>query len=377
MKSRILLVSSLLALSLGACGSHGGAGSGSLEKDLSKGKALAVLGPVEINEGYLELLSRVNPNIAPQLKNPAGKKRLIDSLLEQELLYKESMNRSIPNKPEVQEKAALYERVIFAQAVLDDAVDQKAKDYYAQNKDKEFSRVKVAHILLKTTPNPPAPTDKMKTPPPAPDTKALEAEALKRAQEAEAKLKGGATWEAVVEEYSDDRGSKTRGGEIGMLSRGDRRAERLGWEPLIDQSFKMKVGDISDPILAKDGYHIIKVLEASSVAPYEEVQNTIKFKLRSQVKNELMAKLTGGKPTEYKDESLKALGASPAGMLPQGTAGSTPPINPGASQPVNPAPAPAAAPPGAAPAPAPAAAAPTEAGKETPKTPVQAPGKQP
>ncbi|MCC6272143.1 MAG: peptidylprolyl isomerase [Deltaproteobacteria bacterium] len=324
MKASRYAITSLLALALAACGGGKSAGSGSLESDLNKGKALAELGPVDINEGYLEVLSRVNPNISAQIKTPAGKKRLIDSLLEQELLYKESLNRGIPDKPEVQEKAALYERVIYAQAVLDDAVDKKSKEYYEQNKEKEFSRVKVAHILLKTAPTPPAPGDKGK-PPAQPDTKALEAAALKKAQEAKAKLAGGAAWEVVVTEYSDDRGTKTRGGEIGLLSRGDRRAERLGWNELIEKSFTMKAGEISDPILAKDGYHIVKVVEVAQVAPYEEVQNTIKFKLRSQVKNELMANLTKGKTTEYKDDSLKALGAPAAAAQPPTPAGGAAP----------------------------------------------------
>jgi len=310
MKVRAILVSSCLALSVAACGSQGSApGAGDLEKRLNQGKELAVLGPVSIDEGYLEVLSRVNPNISAQLKNPAGKKRLIDSLLEQELLYKESMNRGLAKKPEVQEKAALYERVIFAQAVLDDSVDKKAKEYYDANKEKEFSRVKLAHILIKTATPPPPGADKAKTPP-APSGLS-EAEALKKAQEAKAKLAAGTAWEVVVTEYSDDRGSKARGGEIGLVARGDRRAERFGWEEMIEKSFTMKAGDISDPILAKDGYHIVKVVEVAQVAPYEEVQNTIKFKLRSQVKNELMTSLTGGKPIEYKDESLKAAASAP------------------------------------------------------------------
>lgn len=372
MKASRYAVTSLLALSLAACGGGKSAGSGSLESDLNKGKALAELGPVDINEGYLEVLSRVNPNISAQIKSPAGKKRLIDSLLEQELLYKESLNRGIPDKPEVQEKAALYERVIYAQAVLDDAVDKKAKEYYDQNKEKEFSRVKVAHILLKTTPTPPAPGDKGK-PPAQPDTKALEAAALKKAQEAKAKLAGGAAWEVVVTEYSDDRGTKTRAGEIGLISRGDRRAERLGWNELIEKSFTMKAGEISDPILAKDGYHIVKVLEVAQVAPYEEVQNTIKFKLRSQVKNELMANLTKGKATEYKDESLKALGAPAAPAVPGAAA--QPPAGGGASAPaiqVEAKPAPSAPAPAAAPA-NPGA----EKGEGGKKSEAAAPGKQP
>jgi len=317
MSVRQVLIASFLTFSLAACGSKVSSPSAdSLEKSLNQGKSLAELGPVSIHEGYLELLSRVNPNISAQLKNPAGKKRLIDSLLEQELLYQASLNKGIPKDPQVQEKAALYQRVIFAQAILDDAVEKKAKEYYDANKDKEFSRVKVAHILFKTSPPPMPPPEKGKPTPPAPDPKALEAAALKKAQEAEAKLKSGTPWEDVVKEYSDDKISQMRGGELGMISREDRCSDRLGWNDLIEKSFSMKVGEVSDPIAAKDGYHIIKVLEASSIAPYEEVQNTIKFKLRSQVKNELMADLTKGKTTEYKDEELKALAASPASAIP-------------------------------------------------------------
>lgn len=309
MKVRDFLVSSCLALSVAACGSQGSApGSGDLEKNLNSGKELATLGPVSIDEGYIEVLARVNPNIAAQLKNPAGKKRLIDSLLEQELLYKESLNRGLAKKPEVQEKAALYERVIFAQAVLDDAVDKKTKEYYDANKEKEFSRVKLAHILIKTAAPLPPGADKAKTPP----SGLSEADALKKAQEAKAKLAAGTAWEVVVTAYSDDRGSKARGGEIGLVARGDRRADRFGWDEMIEKSFTMKAGDISDPIKAKDGYHIVKVIEVAQVAPFDEVQNTIKFKLRSQVKNELMTSLTGGKAIEYKDESLKAAASAPA-----------------------------------------------------------------
>ncbi|HCU23815.1 MAG TPA: hypothetical protein DF383_02265 [Deltaproteobacteria bacterium] len=326
MKVHAVLLCSLLTFSISACGSKSSSPSAaSLEKDLKKGKSLASLGPVEINEGYLEVLSRANPNVAAQLKNPAGKKRLVDNLLEQELLYRESVNRGIPNKPEVQEKAALYERVIFAQAVLDDAVDKKAKEYYDQNKDKEFARVKVAQILIKTTPPPPKPGQKPET---KVDNKALEEAALKKAQEAKSKLDAGAAWDAVVTEYSEDISSKNRGGELGLLSRNDRRAERLGWNEMIEKVFTMQVGQVSDPILAKDGYHVVKILEATQIAPYEEVQNTIKFKLRSQVKNELMTKLTGGKPTEYKDESLKAASNPPAVTLP-GMPPQTMPSGPG------------------------------------------------
>ena len=84
-------------LTLGACGGSGApVSTESLDGKLKAGKELADFGDVLVHQGYLDLLTRVNPNIEGQVKTPAGKKRLVDSLLEQELLYKESIKRGIP-----------------------------------------------------------------------------------------------------------------------------------------------------------------------------------------------------------------------------------------------------------------------------------------
>ncbi len=326
MKLRIFLFRSL-ALILGACGKGGAPSTGSLDSQLDKGKGLAKLGGAEIHEGYLELLSRVNPNIEGQIKTPAGKKRLVDSLLEQELLYEESIKQGVDDLPQVQEKAALYTRVIYGQALVDEEINKRSKEYYNQNKDKEFSRVKIAHILVRPKP-PAAPAKGAKPPTTPPDKSGNEAEALTKAQEAKAKLASGAKWDEVVVEYSMDVATKSKGGELGYVSRGDRRAARLDWNEMIDKAFTMKVGEVSDPIKAKDGYHIITLQEEASVAPYEEVGNSIKFKLRAQVKNEIQANLTKGAKTEYLDPDLGSAGASPGvppglNLMPQGASGAS------------------------------------------------------
>jgi len=311
MKIKALFATTLLSLAFVACGKSGGSsGASALSSQIGKGKELASLGDAEVHEGYIELLARVNPNIEGQLKTPAGKKRLVDSLLEQELLFQESKKRGLDNQPQVQEKAALYQRVIYAQALLDDEVEKKSKSYYDENKDKEFARVEVAHVLIRIAP--PKPTIGKDGKPQIPDNKAAEDEALKKAKEVKAKLDAGAPWQEVVDAYSDDKATKAKGGDLGPISKGDRRVSRLDWNELVEAAFKMKVGEVSEPIKAKDGYHIIKVTKESSVAPFEEVQNSIKFRLRSQVKNELLSSLTKGKATEYQDADLKAAAQAPA-----------------------------------------------------------------
>jgi len=328
MNQRIYRTFAILALLLSACSGGGGTvntgDSGSLEGKLNSGKPLADLGKVEIHQGYIDLIQVVNPNIEGQLKNPAGKKRLVDSLLEQELFYQESMKRGIYKMPKYQDRVAIYSRVLLGQALLEEEIDKKAKEYYDSNKDKEFARVKVAHILIKPkvpTPPPPPPADKTgKNPPPPPPPVSLEptpaddAAALKTAQEVKDKLDHGTQWGDAVTTYSMDLATKGKAGDMGYLTRADRRIQRLEWDKLVDQAFGMKIGETSAPIKAKDGYHIITLEEAPSVAPYEEVQNGIKVKLRGQVKSDLLTTLTGGAKTEYKDPELSSVPDAPPQM---------------------------------------------------------------
>lgn len=288
----ILLV--LIGFALTACSPKSPEGSVDLETKIKSGKELASKNGVEVYEGYIELLEQVNPNIKAQLKSPAGKKRLVDNLLEQEILYRESLKRGIQNLPKYREKAALYQRVIISQGLLEEEIEKQSTEYYEDNKEKEFSQVGLAHILIRVRkPNPAKKGDKGVT----------EQQALTKAKEAKKKLDEGVAWEEVVAEYSDDRLTKPRGGDLGKVGRQDRRALRLQWNDMIDKAFEMKLGDVSEPIKARDGYHIVKLTEASHVAPFDEVQNRIKFKLRGQVKREILTDLAGSK-TEYKDEEL-------------------------------------------------------------------------
>ncbi len=291
-------------------GSSSGSGTQiDLEKKIHSGKKLAASGDVEIYEGYIELLGQANANIAAQLKTAGGKKRLVDTLIEQELLHRESLKRGIQNKPEYQEKAALYARVILSQGLIEEIIEEKSQEYYKNNKEKEFSQIELAHILVRT-------------PPPSKDKKdpSQELEQDKQAQAkieaAKKKLDEGVPWDKVVEEYSDDRMTQKRGGNLGKISQDDRRADRLDWKPMIDKAFTLKAGEVAGPFKARDGYHLIKVISPAQVASYEEVKTRIEFKLRGPAKQELLNSLTQGTQIEYFEEELKTQTPSAGGAMP-------------------------------------------------------------
>lgn len=102
------------------------------------------------------------------------------------------------------------------------------------------------------------------------DDPAASAEAERRAREASEKLKAGVKFEDVVAAYSDG-STKSRGGDLGLVSRGE-------LNPEIDRVvFSIPVGSVSDPIVTKFGWHLVKVVEKSPVSykPFAEVKGDL------------------------------------------------------------------------------------------------------
>jgi hypothetical protein len=78
------------------------------------------------------------------------------------------------------------------------------------------------------------------------------AEAKARAQEALGKVRGGAAFEDVVKQYSDDAGSAERMGSVGKFHRDD-------MDPAFSSAaFALKAGEVSDVVETPFGFHVIK-----------------------------------------------------------------------------------------------------------------------
>lgn len=88
-----------------------------------------------------------------------------------------------------------------------------------------------------------------------PNLKRTRAEALARAKEALLKIRGGASFEELVPEYTDEPGGAQRGGDLGVFDRGTM------VKPFADAAFALKVGEVSDIVETKFGFHIIKRTE--------------------------------------------------------------------------------------------------------------------
>jgi peptidyl-prolyl cis-trans isomerase C len=104
-------------------------------------------------------------------------------------------------------------------------------------------------------------------------------EALALATQTRTKLIAGADFAATAKELSDDPSAKINGGEIGWFTR-----ERM--DPSFSQgAFDIKnIGDVSEPIKSRFGYHLIRLegRRPEDVRPFEAVQGKIMAELRKQ-----------------------------------------------------------------------------------------------
>lgn len=115
------------------------------------------------------------------------------------------------------------------------------------------------------------------------------------------KIAAGEDFIKIVEEFSDDAGSKDQGGELGF-SKGD--AFPKEFEAALAA---LKVGEISPPVKTEAGVHFIKLLsEKGAQAPsFEEQRASVEDQLkRAEAENLFIAQLDQLKDLSYNADSL-------------------------------------------------------------------------
>lgn len=89
-------------------------------------------------------------------------------------------------------------------------------------------------------------------------------------------LLGGADFAELATRFSEDPGSASKGGGLPLVGPGSFVKE---YE---NAAYKLKVGEISAPVLSPFGYHIIKMLERKPLDPYGKVKPEIIELLKKQ-----------------------------------------------------------------------------------------------
>ena len=152
--------------------------------------------------------------------------------------------------------------------------DADLERVYNENKDsyRMPERVDVRHILLKSDGKDPKQDAAVKA----------------KAEDLVKQLRKGANFAEMAKKYSEDPGSKDKGGEYDGVVHGQ-------MVPEFDKAaFSLKVGEISDPIKTTYGYHILQVLkhEPAQLKPFNDVKAALEADYKKQRVNDLMQQVS-------------------------------------------------------------------------------------
>lgn len=289
-----------LLLSSGA----GAADNATAPQTTSSKKILATVGKEKITEeDVMAPISMMPPQFRSRYETPDGKKKLFERAVQMSLLSQEARRRGIDKQDDVAKKIKemtdqiiiqeLTKQVISDQIAVSDAEIQK---YYNENAASfvEEEKVKVNLIQFEVKDNA---TEQEKN-----EKKKLAEQTLKR-------LKKGEDFETVAKEVSDDKRTKTRGGNTGFFTRG-KRTDIYG-EAFETKAFSLKPGEISDVFQGKNGYYIIKVAERKEQKQQtlEEakprIERTLKQEKQKKAFDDYIESLKKRYPVQIKEESLK------------------------------------------------------------------------
>jgi len=182
--------------------------------------------------------------------------------------------------------------------------DNEAKAFYAKH-TADFEQAETAHvrhILLMTV----DPATRSPLPAAAVAAKRKQIDALLK------QIRAGADFATLASQYSEDPGSKDKGGELPPFSHGE-------MVPQFEAAaFSMKTNTISDVVTTDYGYHIIKLLDITpaQTVPLATVSDKIKDFLMQQQTQKLapayLDNLKKGADVEILDPDLKAASVAAA-----------------------------------------------------------------
>lgn len=151
---------------------------------------------------------------------------------------------------------------------------EKILEKQTQLTDAEYSEfIKARHILIRPAMTSPSAT--------AEERSAADTAAKETIENIMAEIKGGKSFEQAAKEYSDDTSNKEKGGELGWF----RRSEMV--QQFSDAAFKLKAGEVSEPVQTQYGYHLVKVDKLGKDASQVEKDDIRKRILAQKMQMEL------------------------------------------------------------------------------------------
>ncbi len=208
-------------------------------------------------DDFLREVGRVPEWARAQFKGEEGKDKFLDEMIKRELIYQHARNMRLHNDEEYLEKVREFEKMTLVSLVLKKEVEEKAfvdetevKAFYDQNEEKFTigTELKASHILVETE---------------------------DEARDLHERITKGESFAELAKEYSKDKGSADKGGDLGFFGRGKMVPE------FEKAAASLKTGEVSQPVRTRFGYHIIKLtdIKKGQAANYEQSKESIQRQL--------------------------------------------------------------------------------------------------
>lgn len=238
-----------------------------------KDKVIIQVNDIKITAGQLDQILEAYPENTRVFVRGPGRQQFIDQFVRTLVLSEEGKRRKLDEDPTYKTQAAYSVAAILANRTNEEikknvAVDDASLKKYYEDHKSEYEKVRARHILIRMagSPVPVKPGQKELT----------EAEALAKAQALRAKIQGGADFAEIAKAESDDTGSGAKGGELGAFAHGQ-------MVPTFDEAaFKLKPGELSEPVKSPFGFHLIQVEERQSKT-FEELKPELEAKARPDI----------------------------------------------------------------------------------------------
>jgi len=186
------------------------------------------------------------------------RQNVLRGLVSERLIYNEALKAGYDKNAEVKKRIAALEKQVIMQSFMENKAKNLTTDaelhaaYDAKvAAAKGQEEVKARHILVSSE---------------------------EEAKKIKAQLNKGADFDKLAKEKSNDKGSGSNGGELGWFTK-DKMVPEFA-----DAAFKLKKGEVSDPVKSEFGWHIIKVEDRRPVQlpSFDEMKDSLKGELANK-----------------------------------------------------------------------------------------------
>lgn len=253
---------------------------GEITKQVDVGKMIAptvppervviTVGDVKITAAQYDQLVDSLPEQYRAMARTTGRKQFADNIVQILVLAQEGQRRKI-NETSAYKTMSAFQLSNVLAALAVEAMRKEVKvdeadlrKYYDQHKS-DFEQAHGAHILIRFQGS--------QVPLRAGQKDLTDAEALAKAQDLRAKILAGADFADLAKKESDDIGSGNNGGDLGTFKHGQ-------MVPSFDEAaFKLKPGELSEPVKSQFGYHLIKI-QTHDFKSFEDARTDIETKVK-------------------------------------------------------------------------------------------------